>query len=71
MGHLHEALALQREYLKQWRSESFTAAYGDASDAVVAFMNIADRLGPLFHLIDNALSFEASPLLASPMRAHD
>jgi hypothetical protein len=65
-----KAVALQRESHRRWRSPEFVRRIDALSDAEVALGAIIDRLGPQFHLEENATTLNAAPLLALPQQWH-
>lgn len=64
------ALARYSEHLRTWRSKEWMAMY-DAAPIPLQVLNcVMERLGPMFHAMENADSIRAHPLLALEQHAH-
>jgi hypothetical protein len=67
---IRDAIALHKENNVQWRSPSFLDQLNKCTDAELVFLAILDRLGPQFHVLDNADSLGAQPLFSLPVQWH-
>src|SRR5581483_1757495 len=67
---IEAAIRRQRDELALWRSAEFMEAVSHATDSELVVMSILERLGPQFHLRENAESFSASPLFSVQAQWH-
>ncbi len=65
---LGEGIAQQRSEYARIRSSDFVDGMGRMSDAELVWLSIMERLGPQFHVTDNADSLGACPLF--PLEVH-
>jgi Ca2+/Na+ antiporter len=64
------AIARQREEWRQFRATELSARLSQISDGEVVALAICERLGPQFHILDNAEALRASPLFSLPVHWH-
>ena len=67
---LDEGIALWREDAVRRRSDSYLDSISDLGDHQIVLMFIMDRIAPVFHVLENAGEFSASPLFGLPQQWH-
>lgn len=65
---IHDAIQKYRENMRIWRSEEFTSAAEKMPDGIFALYALLERLGPQYHLLENANELSAQPMLC--LHAH-
>jgi hypothetical protein len=63
-----EAIKQYRENLKVWRSSEALEFYGNLTDGELVWNGIYERLGPQWHLLENADELNSQPMLC--LEAH-
>jgi hypothetical protein len=64
------ALSMYKESMRTWRSADFIEHMEQLPDVVLATVAIQERLGPQFHVLENADMLSASPLFSLPVHWH-
>lgn len=67
---MRDAIKRQRSEWALIRSPDFVKELDSWDDARVVALSIMERLGPQYHVLENALSLDASPLFALPVQWH-
>src|SRR6266568_430824 len=65
---LEAAVARYKAELAKWRTPSYLESIQGMSDAELVALGIAERLGPQYHLLENAEEFASQPMLC--LEAH-
>jgi hypothetical protein len=60
---LEAAVVRYKAELKQWRTPAYLHSIEGMSDAELVALGIAERLGPQYHLLENADEFGSQPML--------
>ena len=67
---LREHIREYREHIQNWRSTEEQAKAAAFSDAQLVFQGIVERLGPQYHLLENAEETSANPMICIPNQWH-
>lgn len=67
---LNEAIANQRKEYRKWRTKEYVDKIEKISDAELVLISIVERLIPQFHILDNAETFNAFPLMSLKQHWH-
>jgi hypothetical protein len=67
---LADALRRHEAHLDTWRSKEWLTTYRTFPTHLRAFYGVAERLGPIYHLLENAEEIAAHPLMCLDQHAH-
>jgi hypothetical protein len=65
---LATSIRLYREEIQQWRSSDHQKRLAKLSDSAFVFNGLCERIGPMYHLFENAEELIANPLM--PLAVH-
>ena len=67
---LRRSLSEYEEHLKQWRSPDWLEQYSRLPPARRVLNGLFERIGPIYHMIENAQEFSGHPLMCIEQQAH-